>query len=184
MPTLRWYSRRQAETGKPVSLCCVSSSYSMVVCWTCEWFFIVEYNLRILYVNRNLLFFNNFINKTSFRNVETLSSDRACFFFYFHLILFGLSKMPRKWNPNAYIFSCKMPNPMIIRSGECKKFSPNIFNKTKCTNCFKQKEEHSAEALESNRVSWSFYEILGTCWLLNELFIYFDSVWKVWYSTC
>ncbi|XP_065217699.1 protein outspread isoform X2 [Planococcus citri] len=46
-----------------------------------------------------------------------------------------------------------MPNPMVIRSGECKKFSPNIFNKTKCTNCFKQKEEHSAEALESNRAT-------------------------------
>lgn len=41
----------------------------------------------------------------------------------------------------------------LIRSGECRKFSPNIFNKTKCTNCFRQKEEHSAEALESNRAS-------------------------------
>lgn len=41
----------------------------------------------------------------------------------------------------------------LIRSGECRKFAPNIFNKTKCTNCFRQKEEHSAEALESNRVS-------------------------------
>lgn len=42
------------------------------------------------------------------------------------------------------------PNP--LRS-ECRKFAPNIFNKTKCTNCFKQKEEHTAEALECNRVS-------------------------------
>ncbi|XP_075221096.1 myosin phosphatase Rho interacting protein outspread isoform X3 [Lycorma delicatula] len=41
----------------------------------------------------------------------------------------------------------------LIRSGECRKFAPNIFNKTKCTNCFRQKEEHSAEALESNRAS-------------------------------
>ena len=41
----------------------------------------------------------------------------------------------------------------MTRNGECKKFSPNIFNKSKCTNCFRQKEEHSAEALESNRVS-------------------------------
>lgn len=56
---------------------------------------------------------------------------------------------------------CTMPNPMIIRSGECKKFSPNIFNKTKCTNCFKQKEEHSAEALESNRVSFLFFLIFA-----------------------
>lgn len=41
----------------------------------------------------------------------------------------------------------------LLRSGECRKFAPNIFNKSKCTNCFRQKEEHSAEALESNRAS-------------------------------
>uniref|UniRef100_A0A1B6EDG1 PH domain-containing protein n=1 Tax=Clastoptera arizonana TaxID=38151 RepID=A0A1B6EDG1_9HEMI len=41
----------------------------------------------------------------------------------------------------------------LLRSGECRKFAPNIFNKTKCTNCFRQKEEHSAEALESNRAT-------------------------------
>lgn len=35
---------------------------------------------------------------------------------------------------------------------ECRKFAPNIFNKSKCSSCFKQKEEHTAEALESNRV--------------------------------
>ncbi|XP_043470192.1 uncharacterized protein LOC122503636 [Leptopilina heterotoma] len=35
---------------------------------------------------------------------------------------------------------------------ECRKFAPNIFNKSKCSSCFKQKEEHSAEALECNRV--------------------------------
>ncbi|XP_046403205.1 protein outspread isoform X2 [Ischnura elegans] len=40
----------------------------------------------------------------------------------------------------------------LMRS-ECRKFSPNIFNKTKCSNCFRQKEEHSAEALESNRAT-------------------------------
>ncbi|KYN36988.1 Protein outspread [Trachymyrmex septentrionalis] len=34
---------------------------------------------------------------------------------------------------------------------ECRKFAPNIFNKSKCSSCFKQKEEHSAEALECNR---------------------------------
>ncbi|XP_072376482.1 uncharacterized protein osp [Diabrotica undecimpunctata] len=38
---------------------------------------------------------------------------------------------------------------------QCKKFAPNIFHKTKCSNCFKQKEEHSAEALECNRASRS-----------------------------
>ncbi|XP_066967913.1 uncharacterized protein osp isoform X20 [Macrobrachium rosenbergii] len=36
---------------------------------------------------------------------------------------------------------------------DCRKFQPNIFNKSKCTNCFRQREEHSAEALESNRAS-------------------------------
>ncbi|XP_024940754.1 protein outspread isoform X5 [Cephus cinctus] len=36
---------------------------------------------------------------------------------------------------------------------ECRKFAPNIFNKSKCSSCFKQKEEHSAEALECNRAS-------------------------------
>ncbi|VEN57572.1 unnamed protein product [Callosobruchus maculatus] len=38
---------------------------------------------------------------------------------------------------------------------QCKKFSPNIFHKTKCSNCFRQKEEHSAEALECNRFTLS-----------------------------
>lgn len=42
--------------------------------------------------------------------------------------------------------------PNSLRS-DCKKFAPNIFNKTKCSNCFKQKEEHSQEALECNRAS-------------------------------
>ncbi|XP_042895027.1 myosin phosphatase Rho-interacting protein isoform X2 [Parasteatoda tepidariorum] len=36
---------------------------------------------------------------------------------------------------------------------ECRKFSPNVFNKTKCQNCFRIKDSHSAEALESNRAS-------------------------------
>ncbi|KAL7635481.1 UNVERIFIED_CONTAM: hypothetical protein RMT77_014550 [Armadillidium vulgare] len=34
---------------------------------------------------------------------------------------------------------------------ECRKFQPNIFNKSKCTSCFRQREEHSAEALDLNR---------------------------------
>lgn len=40
-----------------------------------------------------------------------------------------------------------------LKGAECRKFQANIFNKSKCTNCFKQREEHSPEALESNRVS-------------------------------
>ncbi|XP_063875314.1 protein outspread-like isoform X5 [Scylla paramamosain] len=40
-----------------------------------------------------------------------------------------------------------------LKGAECRKFQANIFNKSKCTNCFKQREEHSPEALESNRAS-------------------------------
>ncbi|XP_043188068.1 protein outspread-like [Amphibalanus amphitrite] len=40
-----------------------------------------------------------------------------------------------------------------MSKAECRKFSPNIFNKQKCASCFKHKEEHSAAALDSNRAS-------------------------------
>lgn len=36
---------------------------------------------------------------------------------------------------------------------ECRKFSPNIFNKNKCTLCFGKREEHNPAALDYNRVS-------------------------------
>ncbi|XP_058820284.1 protein outspread isoform X2 [Topomyia yanbarensis] len=42
---------------------------------------------------------------------------------------------------------------MGSRNVECRKFSPNIFNKSKCTHCFRQREEHSAAALECNRAT-------------------------------
>ncbi|XP_050085396.1 protein outspread isoform X3 [Anopheles aquasalis] len=42
---------------------------------------------------------------------------------------------------------------MGTRNIECRKFSPNIFNKSKCTHCFRQREEHSAAALECNRAT-------------------------------
>ncbi|XP_050076393.1 protein outspread isoform X1 [Anopheles maculipalpis] len=42
---------------------------------------------------------------------------------------------------------------MGSRNIECRKFSPNIFNKSKCTHCFRQREEHSAAALECNRAT-------------------------------
>ncbi|XP_067672878.1 uncharacterized protein [Haliotis asinina] len=38
-------------------------------------------------------------------------------------------------------------------ASKCRKFVPNIFNKTKCQNCFGAKENHSAEALENNKAS-------------------------------
>ncbi|XP_050741055.1 protein outspread isoform X1 [Drosophila biarmipes] len=37
------------------------------------------------------------------------------------------------------------------RTADCRKFTPNIFNKSKCSHCFRQREEHSAAALECNR---------------------------------
>ncbi|XP_063700062.1 protein outspread-like [Culicoides brevitarsis] len=43
---------------------------------------------------------------------------------------------------------------MITRKLECRKFVPNIFDKRKCSNCFRQREEHNAEALsEFNQMS-------------------------------
>ncbi|KAL4239345.1 hypothetical protein ACF0H5_000162 [Mactra antiquata] len=38
-------------------------------------------------------------------------------------------------------------------ASKCRKFVPNIFNKTKCQTCFGSKEQHSAEALENNKAS-------------------------------
>lgn len=40
-----------------------------------------------------------------------------------------------------------------LKPTECRKFAPNIFNKSKCQNCFRTKDAHSAEALESNRAT-------------------------------
>ncbi|KAG8183256.1 hypothetical protein JTE90_006452 [Oedothorax gibbosus] len=42
---------------------------------------------------------------------------------------------------------------MSALKSECRKFSPNLFNKTKCQNCFRTKDGHSVEALENNRAS-------------------------------
>ena len=36
---------------------------------------------------------------------------------------------------------------------EGRKFAPNIFNKSKCSNCFRLKEDHSASAIELNKAS-------------------------------
>ncbi|XP_013404544.1 myosin-2 heavy chain isoform X3 [Lingula anatina] len=38
-------------------------------------------------------------------------------------------------------------------ASSCRKFLPNIFNKSKCQSCFRPKEHHSAEALESSKAS-------------------------------
>ena len=39
-------------------------------------------------------------------------------------------------------------------ASKCRKFVPNIFNKLKCQTCFGSKEQHSAEALENNKVTF------------------------------
>ena len=45
---------------------------------------------------------------------------------------------------------------------ECTKFKPNIFNKQKCANCYKIREQHSQEALDVNRAT----RIVSKCgWL-------------------
>lgn len=57
---------------------------------------------------------------------------------------------------------------------ECRKFAPNIFNKSKCSSCFKQKEEHSAEALECNRVSFAWWTpSISVLWSSFSLFFLF-----------
>ncbi|TMW48282.1 hypothetical protein DOY81_006638 [Sarcophaga bullata] len=45
-------------------------------------------------------------------------------------------------------------SPPTTRTSDCRKFSPNIFNKSKCSHCFRQREEHSAAALECNRAEY------------------------------
>ena len=40
-----------------------------------------------------------------------------------------------------------------MANAECRKFAPNIFNKSKCSNCFRLKEDHSASAIELNKAS-------------------------------
>jgi hypothetical protein len=53
-----------------------------------------------------------------------------------------------------------------MSKADCRKFVPNIFNKSKCATCFKAKDEHSEEALENNRVilSISSYFLCKFVW--------------------
>ena len=48
-----------------------------------------------------------------------------------------------------YYYNSKWVGEMAAR---CRKFVPNLFNKSKCQSCFGAKESHSAEALESSKV--------------------------------
>lgn len=47
-------------------------------------------------------------------------------------------------------------------TSECRKFSPNIFNKNKCTLCFGKREEHNPAALDYNRVSSHWHKSTNT----------------------
>lgn len=44
-------------------------------------------------------------------------------------------------------------------ASKCRKFEPNIFNKSKCQACFGAKDAHSAEALHNNKVGFFFFQI-------------------------
>ena len=46
---------------------------------------------------------------------------------------------------------------------ECKKFKPNIFNKNKCANCYRDKDQHSDAALEVNKAT----RIVSKCGYLS-----------------
>lgn len=46
-------------------------------------------------------------------------------------------------------------------ASKCRKFTANQFDKTRCQQCFKPKESHSADALESNRVCVQLFGILA-----------------------
>ena len=46
---------------------------------------------------------------------------------------------------------------------ECSKFAPNIFNKNKCANCYRIREQHSSEALEVNKAT----RIVNKCGYLS-----------------
>ena len=62
----------------------------------------------------------------------------------------------------------------IMAASWCKKFQANIFNKSKCQNCFRSKEQHSAEALESAKVRFNFTS-LSVCvygWWCHQAWLF------------
>jgi hypothetical protein len=46
---------------------------------------------------------------------------------------------------------------------ECSKFTANIFNKNKCANCYRDREQHSSSALEVNKAT----RIVNKCGYLS-----------------
>lgn len=61
---------------------------------------------------------------------------------------------------------------MAARTVDCRKFTANIFNKSKCSHCFRQREEHSAAALECNRVCSYIHFIFLFDFLLYTYILY------------
>ena len=75
---------------------------------------------------------------------------------------------------------------------ECRKFSPNIFNKSKCSNCFRLKEDHSASAIQLNKASrkiskcgylfvapdWDFSNPINRCLLVQELCLWILDIYS------
>ena len=51
--------------------------------------------------------------------------------------------------PLAHSLPFTAPHRTPAQMTLCTKFQANVFNKVKCQNCFKPKEQHSARALES-----------------------------------
>lgn len=133
--------------------------------------------------NRDHVFYDHLENKViyclipSWKKISTQSSE---YFLWVRLHIFldffwipKTTKTPNSINPffkKSYpekkiqnmssATAAGAPSPPTSSSGtattrtsDCRKFSPNIFNKSKCSHCFRQREEHSAAALECNRVS-------------------------------
>ncbi|ETN70413.1 hypothetical protein NECAME_14784 [Necator americanus] len=42
--------------------------------------------------------------------------------------------------------------PVLQMISQCVRFEPNFFNKGKCKNCYKSKEQHSVDTLEKAKI--------------------------------
>lgn len=72
--------------------------------------------------------------------------------FYFYFLFFWppgeLSKFSHQVSPP--------PVTMSLKDNACKKFQANIFNKSKCQNCFKPRESHLLNDEDLNQVNIIF----------------------------
>jgi hypothetical protein len=73
---------------------------------------------------------------------------------------------------------------------DCTKFAPNIFNKNKCANCYRIREQHSSEALEVNKATrvvnkcgylsvapnWGAHDTDGSAGMVRNF--YFKQFWR------